>query len=150
MQMCGRFRRPSTRAFWKCTLERARASDVPLEIYARPHYPNEHVTFEKRIAIFAENRSKRRYWAFRRRLLEDSCCIGITVHRSAEGQEDNISVNWLRVITGPCNARLIFNAGGGDGFTRANELVVLLFYLPLFSSVSFSLFVQWPPWPRSL
>lgn len=38
MQMCGRFRRSTTRAFWKCTLRRARArartSDVPLEIYA--------------------------------------------------------------------------------------------------------------------
>lgn len=64
------------------------------------------------------------------------------MHRSAEGREDDTGVNWLRVITGPRNTRLIFNAGGGDGFTRANELVVLLFCLPLFLSVSFSLFVN--------
>ena len=43
-----------------------------------------------------------------------------------EGRENDIGVNWLRVITGPRNVRLIFNASGGDGFMRANELVVLL------------------------
>lgn len=62
------------------------------------------------------------------------------MHRSAEGREDDtLGVNWSRVITGPRNARLIFNAGGSDGFTRANELVVLLFCLSLFPFASFSL-----------
>lgn len=50
------------------------------------------------------------------------------MHRSAEGREDGTGVNWLRVITGPRNARLIFNASGGDGFMRANELVVVLLF----------------------
>lgn len=31
-----------------------------------------------------------------------------------------------RLITSPRNARLIFNAGGGDGFTRTNELEAVL------------------------
>lgn len=40
-----------------------------------------------------------------------------------------------RLITSPRNVRLIFNAGGGDGFTRANELEAI-HSLSLFLSVS--------------
>lgn len=55
--MCRRFRRFSTRAFWKCILHRARAQQAseqrgPRDL-RRPHYPNEDVTFEKRVTILA-------------------------------------------------------------------------------------------------
>lgn len=53
-----------------------------------------------------------------------------------EGRENDTGVNWLRVITGPHNVRLIFNASGGDGFMRANELVVLLL-CPYFHTLLF-------------
>lgn len=110
----------------------------------RPHYPNEDVTLEKRVADLCRKPIAPRYRASRRRVFSN---IRLILERSAPaitGASSEVrkvrrmipGVNWLRVITSPRNASLIFNAGGGDGFTRANELVVGPFSSPLPSHIA--------------